>query len=549
VGGPSSTQDRAGERATSTEVVLNERCGTRAGVWIATWTGALATTLALSLGRAADRVDETWMLWVLHRVASGDVLYRDVYDVSTPFPAWLGAAVVGVTTTQLVVLRVLVAAVIAAEVAVAASIVRRAGLRWPGVVVLAVAVLVFAGPALVFASFYSALAVLGALVALRILQAWLGARERSSRAIGLLAAAGGAGAWSFWCKPNIGALTLVAVGLTVWGACGWRAWRATARALVPVAAAAGAVSACTVAALVVTGAWSAFVDQVVLSKPQYVRVGFSYATAIEHRLTALVDNDAPGARSIAALVVLAAPLLVIVAIGWSIWRGRHGRDPRLVAFASFGGVALLGVYPRPGADHIGTILPLALAAATGALVVTRTEQDARVLARSRGLAAATVVVALGAALAVAASIDAWTEADVVRDVPHLAVAAVPRVVAREAAALGRGLHARGIRRVFVAREDASFFYVAAGIDDPLPYDIPERSDFGAAGQAGVIRRLQAGASPWVCLQRWRPPAARDDPLVPRAIERWVRAHGERVAKLPKCALYRLPAPAGGPTGS
>ena len=69
-----------------------------------------AVTYALYLGRPVNRTDESWMLWLLGRLAHGDVLYRDAYDVSTPLPAWIGAGLVSIAGAQLVVLRGMVAA-------------------------------------------------------------------------------------------------------------------------------------------------------------------------------------------------------------------------------------------------------------------------------------------------------------------------------------------------------------------------------------------------------------------------------------------------------
>src|SRR5205814_2361068 len=75
---------------------------------------------------------ETWMLWVGHRVAHGDTLYRDVYFVTTPLAAWVAALASLVTGSQLVVLRLLVSACFTAQILVALSAVKCCGMGRAG---------------------------------------------------------------------------------------------------------------------------------------------------------------------------------------------------------------------------------------------------------------------------------------------------------------------------------------------------------------------------------------------------------------------------------
>src|SRR6185436_19204630 len=81
-------------------------------------------------------------------------------------------------------------------------------------------------------------------------------------------------------------------------------------------------------------------------------------------------------------------------------------------------------------------------------------------------------------------------------------------------------------KVFIVREDAGFWYLTTGTRNPLPFDIPEVSDFGADGEDGVIRRLERGEATWVCVKPVKEHA--NGELEPRRIRRWVRAHFEFV---------------------
>ena len=91
-------------------------------------------------------------------------------------------------------------------------------------------------------------------------------------------------------------------------------------------------------------------------------------------------------------------------------------------------------------------------------------------------------------------------------------------------------------KVFILREDAGFWYLTTGTQNPLPYDIPEVSDFGADGERGVIRSLARGDATWVCV---KPVAeAGNGVLEPRRIRHWVRKHFEFVATIRQCDMYR-----------
>ena len=52
------------------------------------------------------------------------------------------------------------------------------------------------------------------------------------------------------------------------------------------------------------------------------------------------------------------------------------------------------------------------------------------------------------------------------------------------------LHARTHGRVFIVDSNAATLYLAGHLSDPTPYDFPERSDFGAGGEGGVITYLR-----------------------------------------------------------
>ena len=299
---------------------------------------------------------------------------------------------------------------------------------------------------------------------------------------------------------------------------------AAARAVAIVLAAFAAVGVALSTVIVATGAWSAFLDQVFRSKREYLDVGFSFATAVDRRADALTAVDAVNARAIVWLLVLATPVVVIAVLVWACWRGRGRIDARLAGFVGFGIAGVLGTVPRPGVDHVGSTLPLMVTAAVGAALSVPEHAPSRRV-RHRLLVGSATLTVIAALVVVGSAIDDLSTESVVRDAAHFAAIPVQRNLTARAARLKRGLDANTNGEVFIVREDAGFLDFLTGTRNPLPYDIAERSDFGADDEEGVIHRLRGGAADWVCLVPKGSPAGQH--RRPRS------AHGEPVGPLPR----------------
>ena len=345
----------------------------------ATWVGAaislFAITYVLLLGNRANLIDEAWMLWVTRRLTHGDRLYSDVYFVSTPLAAWLSAGFAWVGGVQLTVLRALQAAIFVPEFLIAISIAIRCRARWPTLVVFGGALFVVASPVTDWVSVYSSLAILFALVALRVLLVWWDQNvDATRRNPWLLAGVGIASGLSFAAKPNLGLLTLAAVVVGIWvirgNGLGGRGLLGQ-EALV----AGGFVAPLVLVALPIlrSGAWNDFVSQVFADKGDYIRVGTSYATTVNNSLDSLRRVVADGGRPLDALHALLAlsPIFLIITIVWAVLRAR-GADRRVaVFFAGFTVAALVGMFPLPGSNHLADVAPLAFAATLGAVAAGR----------------------------------------------------------------------------------------------------------------------------------------------------------------------------------
>jgi hypothetical protein len=499
-----------------------------------------AATYAFYLGRPVNRTDESWMLWLVDRVAHGDVLYRDAYDVSTPLAAWAGAVLVWVAGAQLAVLRGMVAASFALQLVIGLAIVRRCGLRTAGSIVFAVALFAFGSPLVAYTSSYSSLAALGAVLALFAVLVWYERRDDGRRAAIALAGAGAACGFAFWSKPNVGFLVTGAVTVFV-VAVAVRERRRLVADLGWATAGGMAVSVPVLVVLVASGAWSAFVDQVILSKRQYVDVGFSYVSALQDRVQRVFSGTHTDLRSIVQLTIMATPIIVIAVLVWACWRNHRNPDLRYLALVAFACAGLGSVFPRPGVNHFVDVMPLTFIATVGVWAQAPRRHTVTTRARWTVFAAAALVAFVGASVVAGDAVQAYSNPLASRDFPHFENVPIRRHMAVRMGRLRDGIWSNTDGRVFIAREDAGFLYFETGTRNPLPYDMVERSDFGGGGERTVIRDLIRSRVQYVCLHPPRPRRKADSPLVPATLEHWVRTHYSYVGRYPACDLYRTAA--------
>src|SRR5205085_743435 len=109
--------------------------------------GAAAVIFVLAMGRPVEHTDEAWFLFVAHRLARGDVLYNDVYSVTTPLSHWIAALAVRVTGTQVAVIRAIGVVCFVAAAELARRLAARSGVGRVGQAALCGALFVLASPA------------------------------------------------------------------------------------------------------------------------------------------------------------------------------------------------------------------------------------------------------------------------------------------------------------------------------------------------------------------------------------------------------------------
>ena len=116
-------------------------------------------TFVLLAGRGVQRTDEAWFLWVTDRLSHGEVLYRNVYAVTTPLSFWIGLAAVRVAGAQLLVVRALSVVCFVASVEMARRLVERRGVGGLGQALVVSAIFVLGSPASHAIALYSSMAI------------------------------------------------------------------------------------------------------------------------------------------------------------------------------------------------------------------------------------------------------------------------------------------------------------------------------------------------------------------------------------------------------
>src|SRR5262249_35772287 len=174
-----------------------------------------ALLVGIDLSYGIGTADDSWSLYVFHRVAGGNVLYRDVFYGATPLSVWIGAAATKLLGTQLYVLKALADACSVATALLAARIARQLGVGRVGQVLVAAASLAY----LDFPSsnLYTPLAYALQLTSMTALLTWR--RRAASGGAGATAAslfcAGLAAGPSVASKQNVGLLAVGALVVSV----------------------------------------------------------------------------------------------------------------------------------------------------------------------------------------------------------------------------------------------------------------------------------------------------------------------------------------------
>jgi hypothetical protein len=196
--------------ATVTGLWLHHRTIRAASIIIVTM---LSLLFALNRGFL---MDESWFLAILHRITSGEVLYRDVYYAVPPISAYIATPLNTIFGTEIMVLGVLLTAYFMATLGICWHIARQLGLGYGPRVLIVIGILGYAPPGAIYGSHYNPLALLFYLICFSATLMWYRYKslEQQEAFIALVIACAAA-AFCLCTKQNIGACAIAAIFLSI----------------------------------------------------------------------------------------------------------------------------------------------------------------------------------------------------------------------------------------------------------------------------------------------------------------------------------------------
>jgi hypothetical protein len=464
-----------------------------------------------TFNRTIVSLDEGQLTAIGHRLAAGEVLYRDIYTGIFPGIYWLAEALFRALGTDVLVLRWTQLVVNAVTAALLFTLVRPLA---PGLTAWLVpvgywALVVASFPAFTMLS-YSSLSLVSALAALVCVRRYVeGARVLDGVAAGVLL-----GVCTLF-KQNFGAIALLAVFLSaLWSRREGRlaqtpAWRAFG---VPIVAGA-AVALVAALRLAASGAWPKFIEATFLTifasqvdafnQPLPPVFGphpggpFVFFYGPGAMFGAMMRGDplaSPSMISWAVRLGYGSAYLALALVPLLALRVAHGAGRAPVRIAArvvlpFSALFFLGIFPSAIWSHLAAVYPplLMVLAASAALALAglrRASPPVAVLARRAGFLVLAVLVALAARLEFGTR-SAFAE-------PLMLPAATVRVSRREAglyraaADFLTNCAAEG-EPVFVA-PDMPLLYASTGRPNPTPYDLIIPGD---VRESVILERLKS----------------------------------------------------------
>jgi len=488
--------------------------------------------------------DHNWFLLVVHRVLSGDVLYRDVWFVATPLSMYITTALASVFGTEVLIIKALMALLFALTVLLTWRIARQLGISRLSVWLLVGILLAWypswmpgynvpytpMGYMFLLATFSAALDWRGSLLAGDA--AW-----RSP-----LVVAGICAGLGFASKQNLGVYTLAGLCLSVL-VVHLGSWRSAHR-LQAIAVAVGSFSLAAgliLLPVLLTGGGPKLLDYGFLDQGTYmgqaqITYGSQLATWVD-----LARHAIPllslGPTLWQSQFVL--PLVTFAGLLWIAARAQ-GKQRRLAAIVLFFvGAAFVGVFPRVDINHMVCAVPALLLglAWAGSQVKLSTH------ARWGSLARAVLLVAIGLYLTYqSVGSVRWMAAGLRSG--RYQFAPWPRFVGaflRSEFVADTNAQAQALRDsvqgedTFILSLPAAFYYHVTGLQNPTPFDFPLSTAFGLHGQEEVIQALEHGQVCWVCVS-----PLGTHPFAPLRLERYVLASLEPVRQTGWCTVYRNP---------
>lgn len=483
--------------------------------------------------------DGSWFLWVVDRMVTGDIIYRDMYFPVTPLPAYVGAAFASLVGTELIVVGVIEALSYAITGLLALLIARQLDSGRTFSILLVMALLAYVPSWVPGAGApYTPMAYTLHLGCLTAILSW---RNRSSSsandsgktAIALVIA----GAWAglvFASKPSIGLYTLAAAMLAIAIINRQKQVKVSGMRRDLLTFLAGFISV-VIAFLVPiwqSGALDRFLDDVFISKEIYVRIaGISYQAQLQV-LWNLLRNKSLSMDLYWQLQFL-LPFLTFGALAWAWLRSRPIARGLASVIIIFTAAAFADVFPRVSIHHTSATLPMLLLSLGWAV------RQIQFIINARWTFAIQTAFALWLTIGMAYLLInplLWISAGTYQfsSLPHLRGALVPvnflKSVADQAKTLA--LISDG-KPLFILNPSAGLYYLASGVRNPTRYDYPLALSFGSYGEAEVIQAIEQKQLRSLCMT-----PLGSYYLKPALLENYVLQNMEPSQNAGFCTVYR-----------
>jgi hypothetical protein len=542
------------EREAAERWVLNKRAGVLPARWsvrsigYACWVAGGLLLFAfgyyVTIARGINTADESWFLQVVHRVTSGEILYREVFFGVTPLSIYLTATLTTLFGTENLVVKGIVSLCFATTVLITRRIVWQLGSTQSVNLLMVLALLVYTRP--LPNAVYTPLAYLFFLGCFSVILLW---RERvctqdsngsePRQPYGLLAIAGILAGLCFATKQNLGLYALAAVLVVVFLI--YRRKQCAVKGLLtPLFLVLVVFIFSSLVVLLPVwfsgGTWQ-LLDYGFTNRVNFVRmVQVSYFDG-QHPLDILpraVESFGGFMQFYWQVRFLLPPLTLAVLL--FVWlRSRAEEREMLFTAILFISAGLLGAFPIADSYHLTYAIPLLLVGLSHAWSRIKAS-----IAPSYVRTIHAVVFAwFGAGLCFIlvnpfvkiASGDYQTST-----LPHFRGAFIQ---GSQEAAVNEHVkafkeEAGGDSEILILSQEAGFYYLVAGLKNPTPFDYPWLTTFGRHGLEEVLTSLSAKRIRTVCLEyQWS-----SSPWAPEPLVRFVREEMVRGKDLGFCIIYR-----------
>lgn len=474
-------------------------------------------TLLAPLDTEVGTGDASWFLRVACRMASGEVLYRDVFYGAgpiAPYLAWLAARISG---GEMIAIRVLQLLLFAGITILVLAMLHRAGVasRWRIPVFCALVAYGFE-PAF---SIYNVLSTLLLLACMGAALEW----QRGGQARWLWVAGVLAGL-EFGTKQNVAVLAAVALGVPLLAR---REWRALAR----VAAGFTTTVAALAAGVWISGGWAQFLDYGFTAKGKFLATGLPLSATVARFTSGMREATTwtYQLRLVYSFLALGAGFgcLALVTAAWLRVRGGQRQEMNFVA--CFVAAAVLTLYPIADLRHLAYAIPvLLLGAAMAADRMGFGQRWAHTVALL-WFVPATLWMALSPVFFAATGKMAMMRLPHYWGVPMRTSDYYPLV--RKVNALRQAVDAG--HRPYLITMHAGFYYLTTGLVNPTPFDYPAAPAFGRHGESRLIDALRRREIPEACLD----PEYEGYFHAPRVLPPFIHREMRPLQDLGACTLY------------